>query len=316
MARTFGIIIAHSNIEEVIRSTADAGFEPIECSINGKSIVGKLKMDHHGELSNLEGVAIRAYRDHFGACKDDRKGARFVVTGEADADATFSIAALAGELPHPSRAAEFKNYPEGVRKIMTQDLTVLAELVNLMDTEPIGVHLSEKDFGAVLLLWKQMASHVQDETAFYAGVDRWRALLGPVRPEKLLLAAITEEQRRVNLVRNAKLLWKSFEDEKPVSAVSCDHWGFDVWYGDHTPVVVWFNPVNYSITVGAANDRIAHTYFGEGGLKNVFPKLDNAFNQGWGGRDSIGGSPRGLPMTEQVAKEVAMYMAALANVVK
>lgn len=315
MAKTFGIIIAHSNIEEVIRSTAEAGFEPIECSIGGKSIVGPLRMDHHGELSGLEGVAIRAYRDHFGACKDDRKGARFVVTGEADADATFAIAALAGELPHPSRAGEFKNYPEGVQKIMTQDLTVLAELVNLMDTAPIGVQLSEKDFGAVLLLWKQMASHVQDETAFYAGVDRWRALLGPARPEKLLLAAINEEQRRVGLARKAKLLWDS-QDEKPVNALSCEHWGFDVWYGDHTPVIVWFNPVNNSITVGAANDRIAEAYFGKGGLKNVFPKLDDKFEKGWGGRESIGGSPRGMMMTSQQAKEVAMYMTAQANVVK
>jgi len=75
-----------------------AGFEPVECSFADQSVVGPLEMDHHGHLSHLEGVATRAYRDHFGARREDP---RFVVTGTADADATFAIAALAGLLPHP-----------------------------------------------------------------------------------------------------------------------------------------------------------------------------------------------------------------------
>ena len=39
---------------------------------------------------------MRGYRDHQGARVEDP---RFVVTGRADADATFAIAALAGLLP-------------------------------------------------------------------------------------------------------------------------------------------------------------------------------------------------------------------------
>ena len=81
--------IYHSNDPQEIEHMLDEGYEPVECSIGGRSIVGDLQMDHHGELSHLTGVAIRAY-ENYGARKDDP---RFVVTGAADADATFAIAA-------------------------------------------------------------------------------------------------------------------------------------------------------------------------------------------------------------------------------
>src|SRR5258708_10597265 len=107
-------------------------------------------MDHHGVLAHLESVALRAWRDHRGArCADPR----FVVTGAADADATFAIAALAGLLP------------EG------RGLGPLAELIADADVRPHALADDPRPEAALLLLWRRMASGVQDATAFYGGGD-------------------------------------------------------------------------------------------------------------------------------------------------
>ena len=135
-------IIWTASKDEAEQLTA-TGFEPVECSFGSTgSVVGPLAMDHHGSESHREGVAIRAYRDHFGVCKENPK---FVVTGAADADATFAIAALCGILPHPSRAAELEKAPPPVKAANTKDISGLALLVNKVDTAPIGVRLEETD---------------------------------------------------------------------------------------------------------------------------------------------------------------------------
>lgn len=284
------------------KATADQlavqGYEPVECSFgcHGSSM-GVLMMDHHGEYSHLEGVAVRAYRDHFGARKEDP---RFVVTGAADADACFAIAALCGVLPHPSRAAEFENAPPPVKAGNTKDITALAELVNLVDTAPIGVRLEESADGAMLLLWNQMSSSSQDASAFHAGIDRWRCLLGRA-PKALLAAAKTEEENRVAEARKAEVI--KISDE--VAVVESAAWGFDVWYAEVAPIILAFVGGSHA-TVGCADVEAAEKFFGSGGLKNVFAKLEPS---GWGGREAIGGSPRGEKLTREQVVAAAHVIA-------
>lgn len=275
------------------------GYEPIECSFgNHGSVVGKLTMDHHGAHSDLDGVALRAYRDHFGARASDP---RFVVAGAADADATFAIAALAGVLPHPSRAAELEKAPPPVKAAGTRDVSSLAELVNRVDTAPIGVRLEESEEGTMLLLWNQMSSSAQDATAFHAGVDRWRALLGRA-PKALLAAAKAEEAARVTEARKAEVIRVS----DSVAVVESAAWGFDVWYAEVAPLIVAYVATNGNVTVGCADVESAETFFGPGGLKNVFAKLEPT---GWGGREAIGGSPRGVKLTRNDAIVAACVIA-------
>lgn len=276
------------------------GYEAVECSFGhfGSSL-GSLAMDHHGSESHREGVAIRAYRDHFGSRKDDP---RFVVTGAADADATFAIAALCGILPHPSRAAEFEKAPPPVKASGTKDISTLAALVNKVDTAPIGVRLEETDEGVTLLLWNQMSSSSQDATSFHAGVDRWRCLLGRA-PQALLAAAKTEEANRVAEARKAEVIKVSDQ----VAVVESPVWGFDVWYAEVAPVVVAYVAANGNVTIGCPDTEAAEKFFGPGGLKNVFAKLEP---QGWGGREAIGGSPRGQQLTREQALEAARVIAA------
>lgn len=263
-------------------------------------MVGSLKMDHHGDNSHLEGVAVRAYRDHFGVRKDDP---RFVVTGMADADATFAIAALCGLLPHPSRIVELEKAPAPVKAAGTRDLTNLAQLINQVDVAPIGVRLEEITDGVLLLFWKQLASGIGDETAFYAGIDHWRLLLGRA-PKALLEAAKTEESNRVTAARNAEI--DQISDS--VAVVKSSVFGFDVWYAEAAPVIVAFVEATGAITIGCQDIETAENLFGPGGLKNVFVSLEP---KGWGGRETIGGSPRGKKLTMEEAIEVAKKVASM-----
>jgi hypothetical protein len=291
--------IVHTSSVSFAQQLCGEGFCPIECSIGGESIVDSLVMDHHGSESHREGVALRAYRDHFGVRRDDP---RFVVTGAADADATFAIAALCGILPHPSRAAEFEKAPPPVKASGTKDIRTLAALVNKVDTSPIGIRLEETDEGVILLLWNQMGSSAQDASAFHAGVDRWRCLLGRA-PKALLEATKTEEQNRVAEARKAEVTRIS----KEVAVVESGAWGFDVWYAEVAPIIVAYVATNGNITIGCPDTESAEKFFGHGGLKNIFAKLEPA---GWGGREAIGGSPRGQKLTREQAVEAARVIVA------
>lgn len=290
--------IVHTNDIVYAKEQMLWGYEPVELSIGGESLVGPLAMDHHGVESWREGVAIRAYRDYFGI---RRAYPDFVVTGAADADATFAIAALAGLLPHPSRKLEFSGSPERVRDVMTRDLTRLAETINRHDTDPIGQRLEETPEGVLLLLWMQLSSGVEDATAFYAGVDRWRALTGGRLLAPLLEAARAQEADRVAVARRARITRVS----DSVIMVESAAWSFDVHYELAPCVLAYHDGV---ATIGCRDKATAERLFGPGGLKNVFPKLTPG---GWGGREAVGGSPRGLQLSPSEITDAAYLVASM-----
>ena len=50
--------------------------------------------------------------------------------------------------------------------------------------------------------------------------------------------------------------------------------------------------------------QVAELAFGPGGLKEVFPLLPGINGKEWGGRESVGGSPRGAIVPEEMLDEV------------
>lgn len=289
----------HLSAAEEARHFRGLGFCPVECSFGEESIMDGLQMDHHGALSHLEGVAIRAYRDHFGARLADP---RFVVTGAADADATFAIAALAALVPHPSRGAEFTQLPDFLRAAGTRDITELATLINRADIDPIGLRLEESENGLLLLLFKHLSSGEHDAISFYAGVDHWRLLLDAIPPVQLLDAVKAAEHQRAAEARAARI-----ETISPhVALVESKVWGYDVWYGEVRPVIVAYQAAEGRVSIGCRDLATAKRLFGAAGLRAVFPYLQPP---GWGGRESIGGSPRGARLKREHALAAAQQLA-------
>ena len=298
-----------------IRSLVDQGFCPVECSIGGESITDDLQMDHHGDMAHLESVAVRAYRDHYGARADDP---RFVGTGVADADMCFAVAALAGILPHPNREVP-GHLPPPVKASLTKDLSNLAETIGRVDVSPIGLDIPSLPGGDVLLTWNAMSVAGRDSLGFQAGVGLWRSLLeghpGQLGPFFSAAKTAEENRREASL---ADLNERGTTIEGVLVIRESRTFGFPEWYGriDAEPVESvngWEQPVvlawlerGKNITIGCPNQDVAEALFGEGGLKNVFSELDP---EGWGGREAVGGSPRGVELTweqvEQAARKVA-----------
>lgn len=302
--------IAFSKNAEAVAAMVAEGFCPIECSFGNKSIIDDLKMDHHGEYSDLESVAVRAYRDHFGARAKDG----WFVVNHIDADCIFAIAALAGLLPHPnSEYAE--TLPAFKQSIWRQDLLPLAETIAVIDTDPIGRDILSMPFGDVLITWNSLFGTGADEAlAASAAVQGWRILLTAPTAKTFLAAATEAESARRNAAL-ADLQERGKCDGKVMVLKQSRVFGFAEWYdrkpenGLATEIAGWANPIvialteQGNITFGTPNKEVAEQLFGAGGLMRVFAKLNDLFRipagQGFGGRETVGGSPRGRVMTEE-----------------
>jgi hypothetical protein len=296
---------------DVIRAAAEDGYCPVECSIDGDSIVDDLVMDHHGRYAHLDSVAIRAYTTLYGARHNDP---RFVVAGTVDADASFAIASLAGLLPHPNRNNAHLR-PDQIAA-WTADLTELAGTVARLDVDPIGVRLIDLPGGDIVATWNALSGSGRDQLSALGGISLWRTLTtGNV--DVYLAAAARHEQDRFDTAIADQVMCGTVVDGVLVID-GATTWGFDVWYGRNSSapadtVAGWDNPIvmsrtrNGNITVGCPNRAVAETLFGPGGLANVFAHLTPT---GWGGRSTVCGSPRGTELTSADAHAAAQQLAA------
>jgi hypothetical protein len=286
------------------RRALRGGYCPVECGFGDESVVCRLKMDHHGPLHHLPGVAIRAYTENFG-----QRGARpwFAVTGYADEDATWAIAALAGLLPHPTRRSEFRRAPREIREAWTRDWTPLAQLINRVDTDAAPIDLTESRDGRIMLLWRLRSSlPLRDSICFYAGIDRWRELLTRSTDNELDHAGelLRERLTRIRSVRHQRM-------GRDVVLIDSSIWGYATPYAwewfEHLDarVLFVFQPRSSGrgiVTVCARDHETAEELFGPGGLLNLYPRLRPP---GWGGRPAIGGSHRATPLTWNQAQTAA-----------
>ena len=303
------ITIAFSKNIETVKSFVEQGYCPVECSFGGVSVVDSLELDHHGSKSHLESVAIRAYRDFFGKRAEDP---RFVIN-HIDADSVFAVAALAGLLPHPELA---KTMPVFLQKTWGQDLMPLAETIAIMDTDPIGRDIIAMPMGSILAAWNSLfGANANDELAAYCAVEGFRRLLTQPSAKVFVAAAETaENERREAALKD--LRERGHKNGAVMTIKQSRVFGFAEWYGRNveagapTEAAGWDNPIVVSLveatnalTFGAPNKAVAEELLGVGGFMNVFKALNEAYGladgAGFGGREAIGGSPRGQKMTEE-----------------
>ena len=269
----------------------DDGYEPIECAFGQHgSVMGRYNMDHHGLESHREGVAIRACRDHYAALSHDR---RFVVTGSPDADAVLAIIGLAGLVPKNRLQPSF------------------FKLVDAHDRDPIGMDLLTLPHGLELMWFNQIHGLAQNTKGFQAAVGHMVNLLthGLDEDQKTAVEKADRGRRRAAwqgivaaynlngqtvapeaITDNAPVIrgQRAVEHPVKVAVVESAVWGFDQWYR-RSPVVVSYSRRLEKVTVGCPDEETARLLFGDGGLMSAWQCL----GRGWGGRPSIGGSPRG-----------------------
>lgn len=283
--------LLHTNDYHEACRLRDAGYEPIECAFGQYgSVLGEHNLDHHGTESHREGVAIRACRDLFGARAADP---RFVVTGTADADAVLAIVALSASVSADQIPSSFY------------------ELVDRHDVDPIGLDLLDSPDGVRLAWFNQRPHLTQSEEGFRQAIGHMVRLLEQdidAKTRKNVRASDNARRRKALegvLSRLAKdgmalpipesveglpvLRGEAAEEEAArVLVVNSTVWGFDQWYR-LAPVVVSYASRMAKVTVGCPDIDTAERMFGPGGLMRVW----KALGRGWGGRETIGGSPRG-----------------------
>lgn len=306
MAPMIDLDIRYTNDYETACRLRDAGYEPVECAFGQHgSVMGRYDLDHHGTESHREGVALRACRDHYGALAHDP---RFVVTGTPDADAVLAIVALAARVPQERIPPAFYT------------------LVDAHDTDPIGKDLLATEPGRELAWFNQRPGLYQNESGFRQAIGHMERLLrGEVGQSAIDKVHRADLARRNKAVEGVTAIYdaRATELEQPpdamtrpvlrgalavssrprIAVVHCAVWGFDVWYR-LAPIVVSYASRMAKVTVGCPDRDTAERLLGEGGLANVWPEL----GKGWGGRETIGGSPRGQRLKAGDAGRTAMAL--------
>lgn len=273
------------------------GYVPVECAFGNVSIVDDNILDHHGSYSDLEPISIRAFKYLHGTKAEDP---RFVFTGDADADATFAVAAMLGAIPYDER-----NF-------------ILASLVAKLDLDPVGVDLQSEPAGAYITVWNYLLEYDAGQDSFKRAVFYW-AFLANLSPDYVQGIAdkitASTDVSKINVEKVGKVgivAGVPFQMMSQLYRNIANNGLEQTPEGWENPVIVFHDQATASdevdtIVIGCANKAVAEGLFGEGGLKNVFSKL----GEGWGGRESIGGSPRGRPMRAEELMAIAEVVNAL-----
>lgn len=256
-------VIFTSNLDEAKKAMKE-GAVPVEGSYGSESIASDPKepFDHHNQYSSLYSASHQAMHSS--------KHCTSVVVNHVDLDCVMASSILLGEVSR--------------NNIWIKKIIPILDIV-----DRTGLHNLPEKFKKLpeyqLVLYFFQKSWSQSKSSFLDAIKILRSFQdGPNKETEKSLNFETERKEKAN-----KGIVKI---ENNIMLVNSDMWGYDEWYkkGD---VVVSFDPHKNSVSIGINDNKTAEKYFGKGGLKNVFPKL----GPGWGGRENVGGSPRGEKMT-------------------
>ena len=267
--------IIFANSKEEAERALEKGFEPVECAFGRDSVIGPLKLDHHGEYSHLEAVSISAAKLALEGITQDK----FVVTGKADCDQCYAIAALNERIP-----------------IDLDEARAIAE----MDVDPIGRDLTSERYLKYLMFHQITRDLPNCLNSTKKALEELVRIFNNEFDQTDVQRAISKEHKRRKTVKEERV---ELEPGK-ISLVNSKEWGYDVWYQE-APIVVAYSQVDKTVTLGLCpksggllGDKTGYDLIGQEGLIPIYEVL----GPGWGGRDVIGGSPRGQEMSFEDAK--------------
>jgi len=272
------IIKLTTNAQEALQLVAD-GYIPIEATYGEISCHSRedelLTLDHHNDFSDLECPAFRAQAEMFG------KGNGKYVLSHLDNDSVMTVLGLEGiKIPLDLIEAVKFNDTMGPHKVPKEKIySALQARTQLMNEVCCDAQRYIDGPGALATLCDKICEMIAWEDD---------------HPEIQRFIAVDRARR--HKVRRLYSLWA---DDIRIAHTSLDEYPMDVLY-EVSPVVVFHSPARKAFTIGCIDEAVATKLFGDGGLKRVFPIL----GVGFGGRESVGGSPRG----EELHYEMVSYI--------
>jgi hypothetical protein len=279
---------------EEIQARLAEGFVPIEMAEGQESVVDFHCLDHHNAYSHLPSACITALR-YYGTLASPVK----LMVNHTDADCVLTGLTLSGLLP-------------------LDVLQKLNEEVGLVDTEPLGVDYSRLVYGDLIQLWKAgMTSVKQSGWSWLYGLQLFLDLFdNDAAFSDMKLRQREREEERMRLAfEDYENAMRGPSGKTLLISPSRVH-GFDVQFvrdaghpadslkGWRHWCIVAYVQTQRSVTLSCPNSAVAELVFGQGGLMNVYSKLPSLEGKDWGGRESVGGSPRGVPFPEELLPDV------------
>lgn len=291
--------------EADIPGLIEKGVIPIEMAEGEVSYVDERKLDHHNELSDMPSACITAMK-YCGTVGVDTPAR--LMANHVDLDCIATGVVLMGLLP------------EGILK-------PLAPEIGLLDTDPMNPKAKELTFGDHIALWKAAMTGKKDTGwAWLYGVQMLLDIFEHPEAWKAKRDALAQREcERVQMAEEDYAAAKVSPDGRVILVAPSRVPGFDIQFHRQEGAAIdsldgwkhWcilaYLPQAGNVTVSCPNTEVAEAAFGPGGLKNVFPKLPEINGKAWGGRESVGGSPRGERVPEEMLEEALAIVAGLIN---
>ena len=271
-------------------------FVPIEMAEGTQSFVDFRRLDHHNDLSDLPSACVTALQ-FYGDLAGQRPAK--IMVNHTDADCVMTGLTLLGLLP---------------RDILER----LNPEIGMLDTEPMLADEDKMAFRDMIRLWQEnMESVKRSGWSWLYGLQLWLDLYEHPEVFKETLNALDarEEGRkamaledyqaghvspsgRVLLIAPSRVKGQDVqfcrqEGEAPDTLEGWRHW-----------CIISHVQRSGGVMISCPCRRVAELAFGPGGLKNVFPLLPSVDGKEWGGRESVGGSPRGVTFPPERLVEV------------
>lgn len=277
---------------DIARRLVSAGFEPVEVEEGDESLTGKLQLVHHGKYANSLPPCVKTQTEYFA------KGEGFYVINHIDADVITAIAGL-----------------EGIKLDKK-----LVELIAEIDIH--GKHATNWtqhiQYAARLMKFHRRVTEVYKKYSAEFKVMAVNITGDVVELIDILRSEIEENEAKEIVAQYEGLILKAVNEivdtngkvAFAIKNTDTESAGFEGYYRK-APIVIAYDRTK--ITIGVVSEEIAKKYFGQNGLLQIVPLLNEKFGAGWGGRSTIIGSPRDKVYNREEAEKVFQLIAEIVN---
>jgi len=276
-------VVVTSDIAEAYRLVAE-GYIPVEASYGSETVHDLsrsdplLTLDHHGPLSDLECPAIRAQKEMWAKGLENHRAVGCYVLSHIDADSFLTVMGLEGyRLP--------MNFIERVAFV---DIHGRHKIPEDQQNHPDQIRLS-------------LLNDLLNRRKGFGHDEFRRAIQILLLPDDSQTIKDKIEKLKV---RRERILANCFVMDKIAIGIS-DEYPLDILY-ELRDFAIAYHYIDRYITIGCRDMETGLAY--EGFLEDGLKKLWSMLGSGWGGRETIGGSPRGERMDLQQTYDAAIFL--------